>query len=104
MDLEAVISSMLFDSDLEYKPVCLLRDHFDLKRAHAIYIKEIKGSRDKLKEAEKALLAYRDDYFTKLAESLLEKGLVTKKQLDDSKSTRVDDGVIFLAFKKEAEK
>lgn len=95
----------LFSEEKKFnlRPVCLLKDHFDIARSAEIY----ENGMDEF-EKEKDLLIERIDkfkaeFFTKLRVSLIEKGLVSKEQLERSKGEKIQDGVVFLYMPKEVD-
>ena len=82
-------------------PVCIMQDHPDLSEIYQFYEREMAAFRARVENLEKEMDLQKKCFWDRFDSSLVEKGLLTQKEVDRSINLRINDGVVFKLIENE---
>ena len=95
MNLEEIMRSAMNQSNGKSEPVCMMRDQPELSNEHTFHNKKMAAFHERKKKIDSEMEETRKGYWVELEKKLVEKGLLTQKEVDADIGLRFQDGVLF---------
>jgi len=85
-------------------PVCLMSQYPDLQERFAFFDKHTRDTRTKIKEIEEQFDLAKKEFWATIEKDLINKDLLTQKEVDQNINLRIKDEVLFKYVEEEEKK